>query len=146
MHGTGKVPFARKTCRHATGPVVRTGAGGAGNMRGGGADGGRRLVPDRRASAVVKVRGQRRPVAGSCQAWPHAVVKVRGRRRVPARRGPGVVKVRAAGGGFLPDAAPGGPAKMCAASGGRWRILPEASPPPPSCFPLPLLLNVKFQD
>lgn len=36
MNGTGKVSFARKTRRHATGPAVRTGAGGAGNMRVGG--------------------------------------------------------------------------------------------------------------
>lgn len=36
MNGTGKVSFARKTRRHATGPAVRTGAGGAGNMRAGG--------------------------------------------------------------------------------------------------------------
>lgn len=28
MNGTGKVSFARKTRRHATGPAVRTGAGG----------------------------------------------------------------------------------------------------------------------
>ena len=36
MNGTGKVSFARKTRRHATGPAVRTGAGGAVNMRVGG--------------------------------------------------------------------------------------------------------------
>ena len=36
MNGTGKVSFARKIRRHATGPAVRTGAGGAGNMRVGG--------------------------------------------------------------------------------------------------------------
>lgn len=39
MNGTGKVSFARKTRRHATGPAVRTGAGGAVNMRVGGGRG-----------------------------------------------------------------------------------------------------------
>ena len=91
MNGTGKVPFARKICRHATGPAVRTGAGGAGNMRGG--------VPvaasGKRWQAAAAGGSRLRPVAGDGVRWQAAAV--------PARRGPvggEDVRTAAAGGGF----------------------------------------------
>lgn len=64
MNGTGKVSFARKIRRHATGPAVRTGAGGAGNMRAGGpgcGPGG--LV---RGCLGVQVGGEVRAAVPSC--------------------------------------------------------------------------------
>lgn len=160
MHGTGKVPFARKTRRHATGPVVRTGDGGAGNMRGWGVGGGRcrflqvrpPVVRRRCARPAVAGDGRRRrflpgaapgggegvrPAAaggGSYQVRPRGSGEGVRPVAIPSRRAPAVVKVR------------GQRWKAMASGGRRWGFLPGAAPSPLLASLFQLLVNVKFQD